>query len=101
MMRLGFAFALAGGLCAGMASGANAATLSGCTKFEVPYCTVISSSGTKYNLVPGPQLPNNMWPIPANIGVTVVGEKVDVLGLCFSQTFRVTTWRRNRLHCPK
>ena len=102
MVRYGLAIALAASLLAGLAADASAASrvkgnnigLSGCTQFRVPFCTIMSSGGTTYWLTDATP------PIPAGVGVTLVGEKGGTVNPCFATAVKVLKWKRNRLRCP-
>lgn len=100
-IRLGLSVVLGAGLLGGVVTDANAArvkgntiALSGCTQFRVPFCTVVVSGGKAYSLI------DAVPPIPYNVGVTLVGQKVGDVGPCFAPTIKVLKWKRNRLHCP-
>lgn len=102
MLRSSLALLLGAGLVVGAAGHADAAkrakntvTLSGCTHYQVPACTILRAGGQNYSLVGAAK------PVPLNVGVTVVGVKTGDLGLCFAPTIKVLKWSRNRLRCPQ
>ncbi|MEI9805844.1 MAG: hypothetical protein WDN48_17420 [Pseudolabrys sp.] len=72
----------------------NNIAFSGCTEFRVPFCTVAVSGGKTYWLTDATP------PIPANVGVTLVGVLAGDVNPCFATAVKVTKWKRNRLHCP-
>jgi hypothetical protein len=72
----------------------NNISISACTEFRVPFCTVVVSGGKTYWLTEATP------PIPANVGVTLVGVLAGDVNPCFATAVKVTKWKRNRLHCP-
>jgi hypothetical protein len=103
MLRLSFAVVLGAALLAGVAAKSNAAervrgnkiSISGCTSVAPPVCTLINSGKQVYMLV------DARPPIPAGIGVTLVGEKAGDVSICFHPVVKVLKWKQNKLHCPK
>jgi len=106
MLRQGFALALSAGLLLGMVGHADAAkrakgaktatiTVSDCTRWAPPFCTMIGSGPQTYWLQGGSPA------VPLNVGVTVVGVKTGDVSLCFGTPLKVLKWSRNRLRCPK
>ena len=103
MLRQGFVLALGVGLLLGMAGHADAAkrakgaktatiTVSGCTRWSPPFCTMIGSGPKTYWL--------HGAALPLNTGVTVVGVKTGDVSLCFGTPLKVLKWTRNKLRCP-
>lgn len=73
----------------------GAIAVAGCTEFRPPVCNILrTTAGKTYSLI------GSTTPIPYNAGVEVVGIPEGDVGICFTRSLRVLSWRPIRLHCP-